>query len=271
MKFLKLIAEKLRPKVNVQFTVQIRLDRARDEELLLAMKNAGVKVVCIGYESCIQEELDAMGKGTKVADMVEWSEVFHKYGFFIHAMFIFGYPLEKESGKESFAMSAEERMKRLRQFIWKCKLDTIQVFRAIPLPGTDLWERLNKENRLFPKELVPWRKFTGFYVVYDPSPDGMTLEELQNVPMKVMGSFYHVLHFAWVGAKTTILFVPEVSLRSLIHRDFKKGFRGWYHGWRNYVVGSGGYLALREWTRRYKSKEGKAYLKRLEDHASQKQ
>ena len=39
-----------------RITVQIRLDRARDTELLRAMREAGVNVVAIGFESPIQTE-----------------------------------------------------------------------------------------------------------------------------------------------------------------------------------------------------------------------
>jgi len=51
-------------------TVQIRLDRARDTELLQAMRQAGISKVCIGFESPIAEELEAMNKRVKAEDML---------------------------------------------------------------------------------------------------------------------------------------------------------------------------------------------------------
>ena len=45
--------------LHIRITVQIRLDRARDTQLLFAMRQAGITSVCIGYESPIGEELEA--------------------------------------------------------------------------------------------------------------------------------------------------------------------------------------------------------------------
>ncbi|MBN1942852.1 MAG: radical SAM protein, partial [Phycisphaerae bacterium] len=116
-------------------TVQIRLDKARDEELLTAMRAAGVNVLAIGFESPIAEELAAMNKHLKPQDMLEMVKRYRKAGFRIHGMFIFGYPAQE--GKP-FHMSAEERVKHFRRFIRKAKIDTVQVLQPIPLPGTAL-------------------------------------------------------------------------------------------------------------------------------------
>ena len=44
-------------KRNLSITVQIRLDKAKDSELLSAMQRAGIETVAIGFESPIEEEL----------------------------------------------------------------------------------------------------------------------------------------------------------------------------------------------------------------------
>jgi radical SAM superfamily enzyme YgiQ (UPF0313 family) len=90
-------------------TVQIRLDKARDTELLSAMRQAGINAVAIGFESPIEEELKAMNKHVRSEDMLSLTKVFHKFGFWIHGMFIFGYPMEE---KVNFKMPARERVKR---------------------------------------------------------------------------------------------------------------------------------------------------------------
>ena len=83
-------------KKRFELTVQIRLDKAKDTEMLQAMREAGVDVVAIGFESPIPEELKAMDKHLKPEDMISLSRVFYQAGFLIHGMFIFGYPFEKE-------------------------------------------------------------------------------------------------------------------------------------------------------------------------------
>ena len=95
----------------MRISVQIRLDKARDEELLSAMSDAGIRTICIGYESPVEEELQAMNKHVSSADMISLTRIFHKSGFFVHGMFIFCYPLKDNS---SFRMSVNERAMRYK-------------------------------------------------------------------------------------------------------------------------------------------------------------
>ena len=74
--------------IKLDLTVQIRLDIGRDKELLTAMRNAGVNIVCIGFESPIPEELAAMDKRLKPEDMVDLARLYHEAGFLVHGMFI---------------------------------------------------------------------------------------------------------------------------------------------------------------------------------------
>jgi len=120
---------------RLDITVQIRLDKAKDPELLSAMHQAGINTVAIGFESPIEEELKAMNKHLRSEDMLSLTKTFHKYGFIVHGMFIFGYPLKEDV---NFKMSAKERVKSIKKFIRKAKIDTLQVLLPVPLPGTEL-------------------------------------------------------------------------------------------------------------------------------------
>jgi len=61
MEFCKLIASyQKRKQVNLSFTVQTRITDARYSELLQAMKEGNIEIVCIGYESPIVNELKSM-------------------------------------------------------------------------------------------------------------------------------------------------------------------------------------------------------------------
>ena len=244
--FFALISEKYGR--ALEFTVQIRLEAAKDALLLAAMKKAGVKVVCIGYESCLNEELLGMRKGYLSSDMIRWTKIFHNSGFFIHGMFIFGYPLR---GKIA-VISAEERMKRLKRFIRQCQLDTIQVLRPVPLVGTDLRLRMEREGKLFPLEIVPWSKYDGSYICYQP--DDMTLQELQELPTKIMRWFYNPLSFVRIPLKT-LIFPFDYLIR---------GWKRWYRGWCNDIAKYGGHLLIKRWL---KHSERQSFLKRLEKFA----
>jgi radical SAM superfamily enzyme YgiQ (UPF0313 family) len=241
--FFELIAKKYGSGLN--FTVQVRLEAAKDGSLLTAMKNAGVRAVCIGYESPIDEELIAMRKGYLAKDMVKWTKIYHSFGFFVHGMFIFGYPLKGVAA----SITAQERFRRFKKFIRQCRLDTIQVLRPIPLIGTELRVRLEQEGRLFPLEIVPWSKYDGSYVCYQP--DNMTIRELQELPMKLMQWRYHLLSFIMIPLRT-LIFPVDYLIR---------GWRRWYRDWRNEVIRYGGYLLTQKWLKRY---ERQKFLKNLE-------
>ncbi|MEI6632155.1 MAG: radical SAM protein, partial [bacterium] len=55
---------------RLNLTAQIRLDKAKDLELLSAMRQAGINTIAIGFESPIEEELVAMKKQIRPQDMV---------------------------------------------------------------------------------------------------------------------------------------------------------------------------------------------------------
>lgn len=241
--FFRMIAEKYGR--SLDFTVQIRLEAAKDTQLLAIMKKAGVTAICIGYESPIDEELRVMRKGYLSSDMVKWTKVFHSFGFFVHGMFIFGYPLKGTVA----VIGAQERFRRFKKFIRQCRLDTIQVLRPIPLVGTELRLRMEGEGKLFSLEIVPWNKYDGNYVCY--RPDGITLRELQELPLKIMRWFYSPLSFVGISVRT-LLFPVDCLIR---------GWQRWYRGWRNDAMGCGGYLLVKRWLKHYKRQ---SFLKGLE-------
>ena len=230
----------------LDFTVQIRLEAAKDVVLLDAMKKAGVRMVCIGYESCIDEELRGMRKGYLSSDMVKWTKVFHSFGFFVHGMFIFGYPLKEKVA----TISAKERVKRLKKFIRQCRLDTIQILRPIPIAGADLRSRMEREGKLFPLEIVPWSKYDGNYICY--RPDNMTLQELQELPTKIMRWFYNPISFVRIPLKT-VVFPFDYLIR---------GWGRWYRDWRNDIAKYGGHLLIKRWLKHY---ERQSFLKKLKN------
>ena len=224
-------------------TVQIRLDRGKDQELLRAMREAGVNAVAIGFESPIPEELKAMNKRLKPEDMISLSRLYHRAGFLIHGMFIFGYPYEKGG---LLRIPAKERVRHFRRFIQKAEIDTIQVLLPVPLPGTELTQRLKEENRVFSKEALGWEYYDGNFPLFVPD-EPMTPEEMQQSIRQVMGRFYRFRSMFHVGLN--ILSFPILLL--YLH-DIKRGWWKWYRGWRNSLKRFGGWLILRGWLAKFR-------------------
>jgi len=219
-------------------TAQVRLDCARDEELLTSMRACGIQCLAIGIESPIDEELRAMGKSLRAADMVRLARTYRQHGFLVHGMFIFGYPMR--SGVE-FQMSGRERVKRFRRFFREARLDTLQVLLPVPLPGTALRARLEKEGRVLASGEIGWEYYDGNFPLIVPDPP-LTPEIMLQSTQALMGGFYHFWRILWVVVHTLRFPLAMLPLLNLRTRWGK-----WYRSWRNNVVGSGGYLMLRRW------------------------
>ncbi len=173
---------------KINLIVQVRSEIAENEELIEAMRYAGVKTLCIGYESPINNELKAMKKGVTVKKLIERSRKLSDY-FYLHGMFIFGYPLFKDSNYKS-DLTLKERAKKYARFFRKARIDTVQVLNAVPLPGSELRAKLEAEKRILPSEMVGWDKYDGLFLCYDPTPEGLDPYELQNIPKVLMKKRY---------------------------------------------------------------------------------
>jgi len=243
-------------------TVQIRLDKARDKELLSAMRDADIRTICIGYESPIKEELKAMNKHINSADMLSLTKIFHEYGFLVHGMFIFCYPLKVNSG---FKMFVNERAKCYKDFIRKAKIDTVQILLPVPIPGTELRDRLRKQNRIYPLEDIGWEYYDGSFPLFEPD-EPLNSEEIQQGGRKIMGRFYQ---FGYI-------FLVPVNILSFTRLIFffhniRLGWRKWHRSWRNYLIRFGGWVILRRWTSKFKRGTFLHKLQKAQEHLNFKQ
>jgi radical SAM superfamily enzyme YgiQ (UPF0313 family) len=225
--------------LRLWFTVQTRLDRARDSELLAAMRRAGMNSLAVGFESPIEEELEAMNKKLRPAEMVRLARTFHKAGFFVHGMFIFGYPLAEGQGVD---LPTRERVRRFRRFIKKARLDTVQVLLPVPLPGTEMTARLRMQNRVFPVETLGWEYYDGNFPLFEP--DGqVSPQEMQAALCRIMGRFYRFRYMFAVGLHTLIFPWIGFSVTNL-----HAGWQRWYRHWRNSIIRFVGWRTLKHWT-----------------------
>lgn len=258
IKFCRMLADyQKRIGRRLWITVQIRLDKARDTELLCAMKDADIRAICIGYESPIEEELLAMNKNIRAADMLSLTHIFREHGFLIHGMFIFCYPLKDNGG---FNMSVDKRFAHYKNFIRKAKIDTIQILLAVPIPGTELRDRLKEQNRIYPLEYIGWEYYDGSFPLFEPDKP-LTSEQLQQASRKIMGKFYQFRY----------MFLIPVNILSFTRLIFffynlRSGWRKWYRSWRNYLIRFGGWIALKKWTSKFKKDPFMNKLQQAKQH-----
>ena len=262
LRFCKML-EAYQKKVNrrLDTTVQIRLDKAKDPELLLAMRRAGINTVAIGFESPIQEELKAMNKGIRTEDMISFAKIFHGFGFLVHGMFIFGYPLKKGT---NFKMSAAQRVKCFKIFIRKAKIDSIQVLLPGPLPGTELRHRLKKEQRIYPKEDIGWEYYDGNFPLFEPD-EPLTAETMQVSIRMLMNRFYQ---FKYMFKIALNIFIFPGLLFFLYNIKF--GWKKWYRCWRNDLLRFGGWITMKQWTSAFQKDKFSQKLKQAKKNLTVK-
>lgn len=250
---------------KLYFAVQVRADLARDTELLNLMRGADVETLCIGYESPIEEDLKNMKKGLNLQKLDEYTQTLKNHGFFIHGMFIFGYPTFGDS-KCKLEMSIAQRAERFWDFIRRNKFDTVQVVKPVPLPGTILEKKLRSENRLYPLEMVDYSKYDGNWLCFEPDPD-IDPKELMFETEKLLKRFYSYWYFVKLLCRMPIYpfeatyrffgrFIPELlhpseGFRGSLGAAIRKGFhaikRDLDRRFRNARLRLGGRLILEKW------------------------
>ncbi len=172
---------------KLDIMVQVRTEVAENAELTEAMRYAGISSLAIGYESPIDAELKAMRKGVTVDRLAGRSKKLSQ-AFHLHGMFIFGYPFFNNS-KDPSGLSLRQKARAYSRFFRRARIDTIQVFNAVPLPGSELRMKLEAEGRIPPLDDIGWDKYDGLFLCYRPEA-GVDAFELQNLPLALMKKRY---------------------------------------------------------------------------------
>jgi len=235
---LKIKDYQARLRLKFHFTVQIRLDKAGDQELLTAMRAAGIQVLAVGYESPIPEELKAMSKSLRPDDMVRNTKLFHQAGFLVHGMFIFGYPAMPG---QKFQMSAKDRGAAFKKFIRKSGIDTIQILLPVPLPGTELTARLSEQKRIFSRQNIGWEYYDGNFQLFEPDAP-LTALEMQEMAKKLMTHFYR-----WSSMVSICMSIFTFPALIFFVSNLKKGWRGWFARFRNSIWRFIGWRIICRW------------------------
>jgi len=100
-----------------------------DYETLRAMKEAGCRLLIVGYESGDQQILKNIKKGATVERARQFTKDCHKLGLVIHGDFIMGLPGE-----------TRETINNTIAFAKELDVETIQVSVAHAYPGTELYD-----------------------------------------------------------------------------------------------------------------------------------
>lgn len=111
-----------------------------DYDTLKQLRDNGLRLLLVGFESGNQEILDGIRKGIKLEIARKFMENCRKLGIKVHGTFIIGLPNE-----------SQETIEETIRFACDVNPHTIQVSIAAPYPGTELY-RQAVENNWFSQE-----------------------------------------------------------------------------------------------------------------------
>jgi hopanoid biosynthesis associated radical SAM protein HpnJ len=106
-----------------------------DYDTLKAMKEAGCRLLIVGYESGDQQILKNIKKGATIDMARRFTANCKKLGLIIHGDFIVGLPGE-----------TRESIRKTIDFAKDMDVQTIQVSLAHPYPGTEFYDYVKKNN-----------------------------------------------------------------------------------------------------------------------------
>ncbi|MEO8049401.1 MAG: hopanoid biosynthesis associated radical SAM protein HpnJ [Acidobacteriota bacterium] len=121
---------------KLKFTWSCTSRVTTDYDTLKAMKEAGCRLLIVGYESGDEQILRNIKKGATIDMARRFTENCHKLGLIIHADFIVGLPGE-----------TRETLRNTIDFAKRLDTETIQVSIAHAYPGTEFYG-FAKENAL---------------------------------------------------------------------------------------------------------------------------
>ncbi|MBI5559870.1 MAG: radical SAM protein [Deltaproteobacteria bacterium] len=176
----ELLKTMIEKKLTPNWTAQVRVDVAKDVELLDLMKRSGCHTVYIGFESINPETLKIYNKKQSVEDIEKCIRLLHKEGIRIHGMFVFG---SDEDTTDTISQTV--------RFAKKNDLESVQFLVLTPLPGTKLHHELEHDGRVVSHD---WSLYDAHHVVFEPKK--MSYYDLQSETLKASKDFYSVWQIA---------------------------------------------------------------------------
>ncbi len=128
------IAQKLKP-LGLTWSCNSRANVNYDT--IKQMKDCGLRLFLVGYESGNQAILDRIKKGIRLEEAREFTKNCKELGVVIHGTFILGLPVE-----------TKETIEETIRYAMDLDVFSIQVSLAAPYPGTELYE-MARQNGWF--------------------------------------------------------------------------------------------------------------------------
>jgi radical SAM superfamily enzyme YgiQ (UPF0313 family) len=155
---------------GIRWFTETDLSVAEDEQLLQLMRETGCAQVLIGLESPVKSglydlELRSNWKLKQFPNYIDAIKVIQSHGITVNGCFVVG--LDGHT---------TDIFDQIFDFVKNSELYEVQITLMTPFPGTPLYDRLLREQRLI--EPYNWKKCTLFDINFHPAD--MTIDELHD-------------------------------------------------------------------------------------------
>lgn len=196
------LCKKLKP---LNFTWSCTSRVTTDYDTLKAMKDAGCRLLIVGYESGDPQILKNIKKGATI-DMAErFTANCKKLGLVVHGDFIVGLPGE-----------TRESIRKTIDFAKKLDNETIQVSIAHPYPGTEFYDYARKNDLLSIGNMTDDKGHQLPKVIYP----GLDEAELVEWVERFYGEYYFRPHAIWRVVRKAIFNSDERKRLSKEAREY---------------------------------------------------
>ena len=206
----------LEKNIKKVFFAQTSILFGEDKELIRLAARAGVKIVFIGIESVNPKTLKAYGKSINLKRLNQnrYKELIRrirKTGIALLGAFVLG-------GDEDGPLVYHSTLK----FIKSSHIDVLQTTKPTPLPGTQLWQTMQRENRIINQNFPEaWNNYRFSTLLFNPKK--VSIEEVY------MGFTYlrKVYYSYWETIKRTFftLFDTKSLIATIIAYKFNASYR----------------------------------------------
>ncbi|RLA77829.1 MAG: B12-binding domain-containing radical SAM protein [Deltaproteobacteria bacterium] len=149
-----------------------------DYESMKAMKDAGCRLLDVGYESGNDTILKNIKKGITTNDSRKFTEDAKRVGLMILADFIFGMPREtKETAEQTI------------RFVKEIKPNIVQFSIATPIPGTEFYNYAKENNYILVDDLEESLDEEGFQKCIVSYPE-FTKEDIGSYVDRALKEYY---------------------------------------------------------------------------------
>ncbi len=173
-----------------------------DFETLKRMKEAGCRLLCVGFESPTQEVLDGVDKKTTKGLQQDFMKNSRKLGLLVNGCFILGLPND-----------TKETIRGTIEFAKELNPDTAQFYPLMIYPGTSAYKWAKERGYIITEDYSKWLDEEGMHNTNISRP-GLTNDELVKLCNTARKEFYlrpgYMIKKLWQSLKD-----PSEGLRTV--------------------------------------------------------